>query len=153
VNRIICIGNRLICEDAAGPAIHDRLSARDLPADVELIDGGTAGLNLLRFLDGAERVVLVDSIVGYGAPGETIVLDADDVSAMAADVYDHAAGLPYLLRCLPHVCEEGVPQVMMVGVEGLPDDRALARAAELALHLASGTEHRLQPKRTEGADG
>jgi hydrogenase maturation protease len=153
VNRIICVGNRLIREDAAGPAIHDRLAARDLPADVELIDGGTAGLDLLRFLDGAERVVLVDSVVGYGAPGEAVVLDADEVGAMAAEVYDHAAGLPYLLRCLPHVCEEGVPQVVMVGVEGLPDDGALARAAELALHLASGTEHQPHPERTEGADG
>lgn len=153
MNRIICIGNRLIHEDAAGPAVYDRLCGATLPDDVELVDGGLAGLDLLRFLDGAERVVFVDSVSGYGAPNEVLVLDADDVGAAAADRYDHAAGLPYLLRALPHVVEERAPEVVMVGVEGNPDDRALARAADLAVHLASGSVHRLHVKRLEGADG
>ena len=45
--RIICVGNRLVAADAAGPQVHDRLAGRPLPPGVELVDGGLQGLDLL----------------------------------------------------------------------------------------------------------
>ncbi len=75
MKRIICIGNRFVEEDSAGYQVFQELSLKPLPEDVELIDGGLAGLDLLRFIEGAEEVVFVDSISGFGSNGDLQLLE------------------------------------------------------------------------------
>jgi hydrogenase maturation protease len=144
MRRIICIGNRYVPEDAAGPLVYERLRGETLPDDVELVDGGLAGLSLLRLLEQVERVVFVDRAVGLGAGDGIVVLDAARVAALAEGSFGHSAGLPYLLRVLPAVCEGPLPQIWVVGVEsGKPEEeRTIEEAASLALKLAvhGGTE-------------
>jgi hydrogenase maturation protease len=138
MRRIICIGNRYIAEDAAGPAVYDHLRKRKLPADLELIDGGLAGLNLLGCLEGARQVVLVDSVSGYG-DNRVHVLAEEEVASLASCQYDHSAGLAYLLRVLPEVCEGPIPRVKLVGIEGYPDQETIRVAAALALEIIGGS--------------
>ncbi len=138
MTRIVCIGSRFRAEDAAGPRVYDRLLGEALPPGVDLVDGGLAGLGLLRFVDGAERVVFVDQVSGFGRPGDVLALDPGDAALAAPPSPDHGGGLPYLLRVLPGVCEKTVPRVSVVGVEGPADERAIARAAALAMELAAG---------------
>src|SRR5512136_192553 len=127
MRRIICIGNRYVAEDAAGPAVYDYLRRLQLPAGLELIDGGLAGLDLLRYLEGAEMVVFVDSVSGAqrGDLNTALILAEEEVAALASSRYDHSAGLAYLLRILPQVCEGALPQVRLVGIEGHPDQAAI----------------------------
>ena len=83
VRRIICIGNRYVPADAAGFRVHRRLTGLTLPPDVELIDGGLAGLNLLRLLEHVDRVVFVDSTDAPETTDPIIVLDCDQVASLA----------------------------------------------------------------------
>lgn len=138
MRRIICIGNRYVTEDAIGSLVYERLRRSPLPDDVELFDGGLAGLNLLRLLEGVERVVFVDRTVGLGAGDEIVVLGAAQVATLAEGPFEHSAGLPYLLRMLPAVCEGPLPQIWLVGVETETpeDERTIDEAASLALKLA-----------------
>ena len=140
MKRIICMGNRYSPEDSAGPKVYDRLLQSALPRDTEVIDGGLAGLDLLRFFDGAECVLFVDSVSGFGRPNDIVVLDAGDVSAYAGGTYDHSSGLAYLLRVLPQVCDGAVPDIMLVGIEAGSDDETIDEAATLALSVFD--EHR-----------
>ena len=136
VRRIICIGNRYVAEDSAGYRVHQRLLGR-CPRGVALIDGGLQGLNLLPLFDGALRVVLVDNIQADLAPdSDVVVLDGAQVAALADGEmgYGHAAGLPYLLRALPAVCDP-VPPIVLVGIRN-NNETALDTAASLALELA-----------------
>lgn len=135
MNRIICIGNRFLDRDAAGPRVFDVLSQRPLPEGVEIVDGGTAGLNLLGLVDGAERVVFVDAVEGFLPQAGVTVLEAADVPPPAV-VYDHGAGLPYLLNVIPAACDRTPASMFIVGVEGAPDDRLIAEAAATSLDLA-----------------
>lgn len=137
MTRIVCIGNRHHPEDDAGPRVYSLLRGTALLRGIELVDGGTGGLNLLTCVERAARVVFVDSVSGFGRPREVLVLDPEEVAAAASPRYDHAAGLAYLLRILPAVCEGPAPEVVIVGVEGQADPAAVAAAAELALKLAS----------------
>ncbi|MBN2448354.1 MAG: hydrogenase maturation protease [Phycisphaerae bacterium] len=134
VIRIICVGNRYSGDDNAGPLVHDQLAGMPLPAGVELVDGGLAGLNLLRFVDGAERVVFIDSVT-YIQPG-VVVLAGQDIAALKPSDYDHAGGLSYLLGVLPEVCDGQVPEVLIVGVAGDVDQEKLAAAAHTSIALA-----------------
>jgi hydrogenase maturation protease len=130
--RIICVGNRYVPEDAAGPQVYERLRGRALPPGVELVDGGLGGLDLLSLVEDAEQVVFVDAIAGDAPDGTVVVLDADEAAATAGPRYDHAAGLAYLLRALPAVCAGRVPRVQVVGLAG---PNGVDRAAALALQL------------------
>jgi len=136
VNRIICIGNRFLDHDAAGPKVFDALSRQPLPEGVEIIDGGTAGLNLLGLVDGSERVVFVDSVDGFLPHSGVTVLAAEEIPRPAA-VYDHGAGLPYLLTVIPSACDRTPSSIFVVGIEGVPDGRLIAEAAATSLGLVS----------------
>lgn len=134
MRRIICIGNRFDPRDSAGPRVFDQLTSMDLPAGVEVIDGGLAGLNLLRFFDDADRIVLVDAVTGCGTPGEVIVLAPEEVIALE-EGFGHGAGLPYLLQVLRASGAMATCDVMVVGLEGRPDEHAIERAARISLKL------------------
>lgn len=57
---ILGIGNPLMADDGAGIQVVDRLRQEKLPDDVQLRDGGTAGLALVSEMEGIERLILVD---------------------------------------------------------------------------------------------
>jgi hydrogenase maturation protease len=136
MKRIICIGNRYIDEDSAGPRVYDRLSRKkDRPPDLEIIDGGLGGINLIPFFEFCKKVVLVDQMKHSDPSERIVVLDAADVSATAEDHFGHAAGLGYLLRVLPKACEGNLPGISIVGICGNPDDETIQEAAELALTM------------------
>ncbi|MCL5773031.1 MAG: hydrogenase maturation protease [Firmicutes bacterium] len=136
MKRIICIGNRLVPEDSAGPAVYDLLKQQELPLDIEAIDGGVAGLNLLRFVEGAECVVFVDKVNGFGKPNEVVILESAEASTAAENTHSHSAGLPYLLRIIPEVCEGKIPHISLVGIEGHPNEALIDEAAAIALKIA-----------------
>jgi hydrogenase maturation protease len=69
---VIGLGNVVLGDDGAGVHAVRRLRARwALPDDVEVVEGGTAGLLLLPWLDDSERAILVDA-VDVGEPPGTI---------------------------------------------------------------------------------
>lgn len=138
MNRIVCIGNRYARDDDVGPLVFDRLEALGLPEGVALVEGGTAGLNLLRVFDDAARVVFVDAVRGFGPTGSVHVMDAEQVAQLADDAFDHASGLAYLLRMMPLACEGAQPDVKVIGVEVPAARESIAHATELALQLAVG---------------
>lgn len=136
MKRIICIGNRYFLQDSAGPAVYDLLRQQELPPDIDLVDGGLAGLNLLGFFERAERVVLVDNVSGFRGHDGTVILRGEDIVPLAENFYGHGAGLPYLLRVLSEVSEGPGPDVFIVGIEGEYNEAVIAEAARIALKTA-----------------
>lgn len=138
--RIICIGNRFVAEDAAGLAVFDELEKmQPLPPQIELIEGGLAGLNLLPLLEQGGRVVFVDSVKGFTQSGEIILLDCrDGVTTDDTGHFDHGAGLAYLLAVLPKVSDGELPkELVLVGLEGQCTGKTIERAARLSLGIAT----------------
>jgi hydrogenase maturation protease len=136
MKRIICIGNRYIPGDDTGARVYDRLV--DMPLDdVEIIDGGLAGLDLVRLIEGTERIVFVDSITGSRQKVSIFSADTLRESIAFNPRYDHASGLEYLLQVLPVACEGALPEVFVVGVEGAADEDTIALAAQTSLRVAA----------------
>ena len=107
-----------------------------LPGGVELIDGGLAGLDLIRFIEGANRVVFVDSIIDFEFPGKLNIFSASEIAELAGNEFGHDAGLPYLLKILPQVIDGEIPEIILLGIEGIPNHEILEKAANLALTYA-----------------
>lgn len=131
---IICLGNRFVPGDDAGCRVFDYLAAT-APRDLEVIDGGLCGLNLLRMVEGKNRVVFVDTVAGMAEPGAIVVLDREQVAACAGS-YGHGAGLPYLMSLLPEVCPLPLPEITLVGVEGIADAPTIRALARRCLEIA-----------------
>ncbi|MCX7172962.1 MAG: hydrogenase maturation protease [Proteobacteria bacterium] len=134
---IICVGNRYVAGDDVGCRVFDHLRSTATPPDIEVIDGGLCGLDLLGLMEGRRRVVFADAVVGLIEPGGIVVLDREQVALYAVN-YGHSAGLPYLLHMLPHTCRPPWPEIALVGVEGAANEamvRALAkRCMEIAIN-------------------
>ena len=149
MHRIICIGNRLVQEDAAGPAVYDKLRKWALPDNIQVIEGGLVGLDLLPLLEQGGRVVFVDAVSGFTEDGPIVVIDQHNLLQQTEEpTYGHEAGLPYLLAVLPHVCEGTLPEeITLVGLQGLCSDAVIDEAAALSLAIAAegyGQQHKDQ---------
>jgi hydrogenase maturation protease len=75
---VIGLGNPIMGDDGLGLAALERLrDGWDTPAGVELVDGGTWGMNLLPLIEEAARVLLIDAIDIGATPGTEVVLPRD----------------------------------------------------------------------------
>ncbi len=91
---VIGLGNPLMADDGVGIAALERLRAAGAPPDVELVDGGTWGMNLLPIIESAGRVLLMDAIDAGGAPGTLHVLERAQIPRyLATKISPHQVDL------------------------------------------------------------
>jgi hydrogenase maturation protease len=77
---VLGLGNLLMADDGVGLIALARLEEEwFVPRDVELVDGGTWGMNLLPVIESAGRVILLDAIDLGDPPGTLIRLEGDEI--------------------------------------------------------------------------
>lgn len=81
---VVGLGNPLMTDDGVGLAALARLRAGWLFHGVELVDGGTWGMNLLPVIEDTERLVLLDAIRVGAAPGTLTVLEREQLPRLFA---------------------------------------------------------------------
>ncbi len=96
---IIGLGNILLRDEGVGVHVINTIKQRyTFTPDVEVIDGGTMGLDLLPFLEGRERVLIVDAVDFGREPGYIGIIENDDIPAMLGPKLSvHHIGLSDLL--------------------------------------------------------
>jgi len=96
---VLGLGNALMNDDAVGVRAIEALRERyTFPADVQLVDGGTLGLDLLPFLEGVERLLIIDAIDMGAMPGDLFRLAGEEVPrAFASKLSVHQMGVQDLL--------------------------------------------------------
>jgi hydrogenase maturation protease len=139
--RIICIGNPYQPADWVGPAVYAALRQETIAPDIELIDGGLQGLNLLSLMENVDNVVFADTLISDGEPGSDTpqVLRApfaDDARLS----FDHAGGLAYLLRAAPLVLDR-LPAIAVVGMDARADRQQVGELARRCLSIARERRH------------
>ena len=67
--KVIGCGNILRRDDGIGIYVIDELRKYSLPEEVELVDAGTLGIDILPYLEGARKVILVDAVKSQNKPG------------------------------------------------------------------------------------
>ena len=91
---VIGIGNRLRGDDAAGVVVAEQLRSR-VPAGVEVVSCDEEPSRLMEAWEGADSVVLVDTVSSGAAPGTLHRFEAGDepVPARAFRSSTHAIGI------------------------------------------------------------
>lgn len=145
---ILGIGNIILSDEGVGVRAAEALTAAyELPADVEMIDGGTAGMELLGPLAGVDLLLVLDAIMAGRAPGTVVTLVGAEVpvffrsklSPHQISICDVLAGLEFsgeapkdlvLIGCEPQSLELGLELTPTIAAQ-LPKMVRLA-VAELA---------------------
>jgi len=146
---VLGVGNRIMTDDAVGLEALAALG-RDyrLPGTVDLVDGGTLGLDLLVHIEGYPRVLVLDCVMLGREPGAVVRVEGDEIPALLGRCLSpHQVGLQDLLGVLQLL--DRVPErLTVVGVEperidpGLelsaPVRRALPEMLEAAVGVLRG---------------
>lgn len=77
---VIGLGNSLMGDDGVGITALSLLRDRwEFEPYVEMVDGGTWGMNLLPFVEQADRLILIDAIHAGTAAGTIVVLEREEL--------------------------------------------------------------------------
>lgn len=142
---ILGVGNLLLSDEGVGiHAVRRLLERGDLPEEIQIVDGGTAGLALMVYLEDVDRLVIIDAMETGGPPGTLVRLSGNQIPAyMALKVSPHEITLPDFLAAAKlrdlyprEVIVWGVqPESMEVGIELSPT--LAARLDELVDHVVA----------------
>ncbi len=118
---VLCLGNEVHCDDAFGPTVADRLSARAKHiGGVEIISAATAGFALLDLLCDRPRVLIVDAIVtGHARPGTLHLFDAGELAPSNTLTGSHQISLPTALALGRALGAKMPEKVTVLAVEAL----------------------------------
>lgn len=86
---IVGVGQRYAGDDGVGRAVAEALSASGIPA--RAVDGGAGLLNIL--MGQPSSVLVIDAVIGGGAPGTIHVLRRDAFDAAFRPVSSHGLGV------------------------------------------------------------
>ena len=112
---VLGVGNVLLSDEGAGVHVAQQLQKNELPSDVEVIDGGTGGYELIGFLSGRRKVIIVDCLRAEEPPGTVIRATPEDLDlGWPEPLSVHQSGLRELLYGakslipLPHIIILGI---------------------------------------------
>lgn len=96
---VLGIGNILLSDEGVGVRAIEAMRERyDFPESVEFIDGGTMGLDLLPFIEGKDRVLIIDAVNIGKPPGTIAVIEGADIPKfLSMKLSVHQIGLPDML--------------------------------------------------------
>jgi hydrogenase maturation protease len=148
---VLGIGNILLSDEGFGVRVAEELLRRyRFPAGVQVLDGGTLGMDLLRFLTGTQRLLIVDAIAGDGPPGTFYRFAGNQVKAYFREkVSLHELGIKDVLAVLASTGRP-VGEIVIVGVQpasldvGLELTPAVAAALERTVAAVVGELARWQ---------
>jgi hydrogenase maturation protease len=150
---VLGVGNILLSDEGLGVRAVERLAAAyDLPANVEVLDGGTLGLDLLPRLEGVEALLLVDAVKAGGQPGALTRLEGDAIQmALAVKMSVHQVGLQELLAVSAF---QGTrpSQIVLWGMEPATIEWGLELSPRVAARLDALVEAVAQELRAWGAE-
>jgi hydrogenase maturation protease len=115
---VLGIGNLVMSDDGAGVRVVQELQKRyRFPPHVEIMDGGTLGLDLLPRLEGIERLLVVDAVETGGKPGTLVQLSGEELPiALQTKVSPHQMGLKDLLA-VAELMGHAPREMVLVGIQ------------------------------------
>jgi hydrogenase expression/formation protein len=133
---VLGIGNIILRDEGFGVRAVEYLEEHyRFSPDVRLLDGGTLGPELLHFLTGTEKLLILDAVSGEGAPGTVYRFENDAVMAHFQEkVSSHEIGIQDVLAWLT-VTDRAIPNVVVLGMQPYELTAGLTLSTEMAAAL------------------
>ena len=114
---ILGIGNELMSDEGIGVFAAKELQAKDLPAGVEIVEGGTDGFGLMNIITDTDFLIVIDSLKGGSEPGTIYKFNVDEAPT-CPDIFKtsiHQVGILEVLNLSELVGK--TPETVVFGVE------------------------------------
>jgi len=129
---ILGIGNILLRDEGVGVHVVREIRKRTLPAEVEVYDGGTFGIDLIDTIAGRRLCLVIDAVQADAPPGTVLKFGPEEMAAKETrDMSLHQLGL---LETLSMARQLGCAPAAVVIFGVVPKDMApgLDLSAEVA---------------------
>jgi hydrogenase maturation protease len=113
---ILGIGNLLLKDEGVGVRVVKRLRDINLPCYTEVLDGGTLGLDLLFYIEGRKKVIVIDAVKAGGTPGTIYrFADSDTVAEAKISLSAHDIDFMDVLKTAHFLGHK--PEIIFIGIE------------------------------------
>lgn len=132
---ILGVGNVLLKDEGVGVHVVRELKKRKYPPEVSIIDGGTAGLDLLYLIEDASRLIIIDATNGDAEPGAVFRFSPEELDDFIPSINNslHQIGL---LEVLHLGRAMGIlPPTVIFGVQPAVIDWGMELSQELSERL------------------
>lgn len=115
---VLGIGNVLLMDEGTGVKVVEELDRRYVfPKGVDLLDGGTSGIELLSHIRNRDTVIIIDAMTWGQPPGTVGRVEGEDVpAAFRTRISPHQLGLSDLLAAAM-LTDEMPGHLVLFGVE------------------------------------
>ena len=129
---VLGIGNTILSDEGFGVRVVEFLQSNyEFPENVQLLDGGTLGVELMHFVVGTEKLLIIDSIDGGVESGKEFHLRGDEIKKhFTQKISVHEVGIQDVLTIL-EVTGKKFPVTELIGVQPYKIDVGTELTAEI----------------------
>ena len=154
---VLGVGNILLTDEGLGVHVVEDLKANyTFIPQISLIDGGTMGMELLTYMRGMKKILLIDAVNGGEAPGTIYEFPHRELEQYFTDhISVHEVGMQDILR-IRAIQENPLEDAIVIGVEpesldvgfepSAPVQKALPEVKERVLRVLRGWGVQIEPK-------
>ena len=115
---VLGIGNTILTDEAAGVRAVEALEQTyKVPPNVQVIDGGTSGMEMIEDLSNLDFLVVVDVVKTGAAPGTVVKIAGDEIPVFfRRKLSPHQIALPDVLASL-ELLDTMPKEIVVLGVE------------------------------------
>ena len=115
---VLGIGNTILSDEGFGVKVVEYLRENyTFPENVNLIDGGTLGVELQHFIIGTQKLLIIDSIDGGAPAGTTFHLHGGEIlNHFTQKISAHEIGIQDILTML-EITGKKIPCVELLGAQ------------------------------------
>ena len=154
---VLGVGNILLTDEGLGVHVVEDLKANyAFTPQISLIDGGTMGMELLTYMRGMKKILLIDAVNGGEAPGTIYEFPHRELEQYFTDhISVHEVGMQDILR-IRAIQENPLEDAIVIGVEpesldvgfepSAPVQKALPEVKERVLRVLREWGVQIEPK-------
>ena len=156
---VLGIGNIVLRDEGFGVRVVEYLDRHyTFPEHVQLVDGGTLGIELMQYVTDTKKLLVIDSINGGDVPGKSFRFHNDAVMEHFQDKLSaHEVGIQDVLAALS-VTGRKIPEVVVIGAQPYDLEAGVELSVDMAALLEPMAEQALKelaawgvvPKAREG---
>lgn len=154
---VLGVGNILLTDEGLGVHVVEELKANyTFTPQISLIDGGTMGMELLTYMRGMKKILLIDAVNGGEAPGTIYEFPHRELEQYFTDhISVHEVGMQDILR-IRAIQENPLEDAIVIGVEpeslevgfepSAPVQKSLPEVKERVLRVLREWGVQIEPK-------
>jgi len=142
---ILGLGNILMDDDGAGVVVvNDLKNCLKESEHLKIIDGGTLGLDLLNYIQWAEKLIIVDAIDMDFKPGTVIKAEGEDIDPIfESKLSPHQMGLKDILLAA-ELLDQRPEDIVLFGIQVKSINMNMTLSDEVSKNLSKLKEHVLK---------